>query len=227
MAHISTDFAEQSMVCCSMVSVIMCSIVVITFISSPQLLCKRYHEIVFYGIACDLVASIGGTLGLHTEVNASCYTQWFLTNNFGLSSILWTLCILVELFQTMKLMRTSRKQKIYFHVFCWGFPLVFTLLPLTTESVGPPSTGGSGDWCYLVPSPSGELYTWYSSFVHAQFPQVILSPHHSLSWFHSPRPQEHMDRIQFLHMGSYFYHGYVCATCYDIFWCKNTSAERW
>ena len=150
------------MVISSSISLIFTFFTILSFLIFPNLNKKSYHKVVLYTTIGDFFMSIGGTLGLHKERDVSCYVQWFLTNYFPLASVFWTLVIIYELYKTIILTKPT-KSFVYYHMICWSIPLVVTLLPLSTEHVGP---FYEWDWCYLQ---AGNNITLWSFWVIASF----------------------------------------------------------
>ena len=148
---------EQNMVICSAISLILTFFTISSFLILPDLNKKSYYKIVLYTTISDFFMSLGGTLGLHNKRDISCYVQWFLTNYFPLASVFWILVIIYELYKTIILTKPTKSLK-YYHLICWTFPLIVTLLPLTTEYVGPYN---EWDWCYLQPGNSMTLWSFW------------------------------------------------------------------
>lgn len=106
----------------------------------------------------DVGYSIGNFLGdaggnSETHVGASpglCTFQAVLISYFGLASMLWSAAIAFTLHKAFlnedegfRSPSVNEKWK-YYHLVCFGWPLVVTLLPFTTDGYG--DTGG---WCWI------------------------------------------------------------------------------
>ena len=78
----------------------------------------------------------------------ACWFQALSTNYCYLGSILWTTLIGYQLYTIVCLgnnVRTIRWR--YAHLFCWIFPIIPTLLVLTTNWYGKDSEDVS--WCFI------------------------------------------------------------------------------
>ena len=66
----------------------------------------------------------------------------------ALSSVLWTSTIAWALYITVVRSREDiERLKVYFHLFCWGIPLLIAPLPFITDSYGP-----AQGWCWIAAS---------------------------------------------------------------------------
>lgn len=106
----------------------------------------------------DVGYSIGNFLGdaggnSETHIGASqglCTFQAVLISYFGLASMLWSAAIAFTLHKAFLqgdegFRSPSVNEKwIYYHLVCFGWPVVVTLLPFTTDGYG--DTGG---WCWI------------------------------------------------------------------------------
>lgn len=144
----------------SSLSFVSVSLVLLSYAIRRDLLVKRYHKVILYIFLCDLFGALGGMTGTHHETDAACYFQWFTTNYFMLASILWGLSIIIEIYFA-SIFAQPITNYWYFTIFCWGFPLLVTLLPLSSCKVGPPNAVG-GDLCFIVPD--GHSPVWLYSF---------------------------------------------------------------
>ncbi len=69
-----------------------------------------------------------------------------LDNFFALASVMWTTMITVTLYLgVVKQKKNLQHLELRFHIICWLFPLVVTLLPLWTKSFGKTDIY----WCWI------------------------------------------------------------------------------
>ena len=142
------------MVMSSVLSILFCSALILTFVIFPELFKKNYHRVVFYMAFCDFMSGVGGALGTQTAQNVGpkCWAQWILTTYFMIASILWCTSTTINLyFLVVKAKTADKGQVTRAHVICWGLPLFATFLPFTTEDASVDDDYGS--WCYLVNRP--------------------------------------------------------------------------
>ena len=130
--------------------------VLFSYFYFPKLRKLRHLEVVMYVTANDLIAGVGCCLGRASNGTFACYFQSFSTNYNYLSSIFWTVVITFQLFYIIQ-----RGKFItinwYTHAFCWGFPLIVTMLPLSTNTFGNPDD--ESDWCFFGNGPNSP--SWY------------------------------------------------------------------
>ena len=153
----------------SSITLISCLLILLVYKFSNKLKNKSYNKIICYIAISDILTSIGGLLGISKSGSIKCYIQTLLTNIFPLSSIFWTTIISYILYSIIKSSKLNNKDitsYFWIHCFCWGLPLLVTLLPLTTETYG--TFNGEDGWCFLEPgvnSPSWTYQFWiYISF---------------------------------------------------------------
>jgi hypothetical protein len=106
-----------------------------------------YNTVIYYISISDFFSSLGGALGYVRESSPLCEVQAVLTNIFPLSSVFWV-TILIYIY--VKLLTSHESIHLIhstIHVFCWGFPILLTFLPLTTNRFG--VLGGEIGWCWL------------------------------------------------------------------------------
>lgn len=120
----------------------------------------RHVEIVFYVAINELVASVGTVMGYLNNGTVGCWYQGVTSNYNYLSAAMWTTVIS---WQLMCIVNGGRKidDFTWFHVVCWGFPVITTTLVLTTNTYGN-AAGGSG-WCFIgkrESSPSWGVEFW-------------------------------------------------------------------
>ena len=155
---------EITILVCSAISTVGLIFVLFTFYLKQELLNKNYHKLIFYACLSEFFGTLGGLTGLHDEATPACYFQWFMSNYFLLAAILWIFLITMELYFTVILGKSIKNFKLY-HIFCWGFPLIATLLPLSTERVG---VFVGNEWCYLIPGENSTAWT-YGFWIFASF----------------------------------------------------------
>lgn len=82
-----------------------------------------------------------------------CYIAAVVDTYCALASVLWTSVIAWSMYITVVKGREDIESlEKYFHLYCWGVPLVMTPLPFTTESYGE-----AQGWCWIAAS-QGSLW---------------------------------------------------------------------
>lgn len=144
----------------AVLSIIGSLFMIITYLIFPRFHTLKYMEIIFYVSLNDLIASIGVAIGYVNSGSIACWIQGITTNYNYLSSILWTVVLSYDLFSIIKSSKPIRDHRIC-HIICWGFPLLTTLLPLSTNTIATPKQ--SSDWCFIgnrYDSPAWGILVW-------------------------------------------------------------------
>jgi len=79
-----------------------------------------------------------------------CTIQSFITSWSSISSFLWTVALAVYLYFTVAHSQIILAGKLipYFHIICWGFPILVCLPLLATGNLGY-SPYAAATWCYI------------------------------------------------------------------------------
>eukprot|EP00457_Paulinella_chromatophora_P006714 gb/GEZN01006733.1/.p1 GENE.gb/GEZN01006733.1/~~gb/GEZN01006733.1/.p1 ORF type:complete len:330 (-),score=36.45 gb/GEZN01006733.1/:576-1565(-) len=115
-------------------------------------------RLVFFVSVADMGTALGNFLGdaggnADTWMSAGtglCLFQAMVLSFFNLASMLWSVSIAFTLHQAFLLENKEYHSPLvehkmqYYHVICWGWPALMTVLPLITSSYG--DTGG---WCWI------------------------------------------------------------------------------
>lgn len=130
----------------SALSILGCLSVITSYSLFPRIRPFRHIEIIFYIAINELIASIGTVLGYRVNGTPACIFQGLTSNYNFLSAILWNTVIS---YQLMRIIQRGSKIINFapFHFLCWGFPLLTTLLPFTTNAYGNPNS--SPGWCFI------------------------------------------------------------------------------
>jgi hypothetical protein len=123
------------------------SFVIVFYWTNKSLQKSIYNTVIYYISICDFFSSLGGSFGYVHENSLLCKTQAILTNIFPLSSVFWV-TILIYIY--VKLLTSHESVHLIhttIHIFCWGFPILLTFLPLTTNKFG--VLDGEIGWCWL------------------------------------------------------------------------------
>lgn len=108
------------------------SLVIFTYLKFKILRKLRYIELAFYCAIGDFFGSIGAILGDTDNEPVSCWIQGLFVNYFFLVSIFWSTVIAYQLYVVVHTGKQI-KNMTFFHFVCWGFPLITTFLPLSTN----------------------------------------------------------------------------------------------
>ncbi len=125
-------------ICCSVISALVSGIVVLSGLLFPSMFFDPTrpisHIIICISLA-DFIASIGNSLGFHSNESAICQVQAALYNYFLPCSWIWTAILVYQLsclIITKKMWLKYREM----HILGWGLGLIPALLPLTTNTYG-------------------------------------------------------------------------------------------
>ncbi|KAJ1407232.1 hypothetical protein B484DRAFT_483152 [Ochromonadaceae sp. CCMP2298] len=147
------------------ISAAACFAVILTYLLFPVMRRQRYIELVFYVALNDMIASIGMALGPTSNGSFECWYQGISTTFNFLSVIFWSCAIAWQLYAVVVLQGTIIKRMFWWHVVCWGLPLLLSLLPLTTNTYG--NTDDASTWCFVADragSPYWSLTFWWIFF---------------------------------------------------------------
>ena len=125
----------------TVVSCVSSFFVLISFSLFPRLWNRLFMQIVLYISLSDFIANACLFSGGPSN-DYLCFFQGFFQQFFYPASWLWTTLLMYLLYCLVRYGKIVLKRH-YMHLICWGLPLLFTLLPLTTEtySNGPEHVG--------------------------------------------------------------------------------------
>ena len=152
----------------SCISCLACLSIIVTFLSFKEIRKKSYVKLVFYVAVCDFLSA----LCLSSTVKDGtimCWITGLVLNYSQLGSILWTDIIVWQLYLTVVRGKSIRNQK-RFHFFCWGVPLFYVLLPLTTNTYG---VSGGEDYGYCWVVNRNDSPSWAESFWEILFFAIV------------------------------------------------------
>lgn len=137
----------------SMLSMIGCFAIVMMYSCYPKIRLFRHLELVFYVALVDFFSSSGTVLGYLENGTVGCWYQGIASNYGFVSSSMWTTVISYQLYSIVGGgIRIDDSLMFKIHLVCWGVPLLFTVLPLSTNTYGN-ADGGVG-WCFIGNRPS-------------------------------------------------------------------------
>lgn len=123
--------------------------------------------LVLFMAVCDVFSGIARMMGDSTGNPNTCRFQSVLMSFFESASVLWSFLIAFTLhmaFLNEKDSFSSQKigqQMWKYHLFGWGFPLIMTFLPFSTDSVG----GEPGAaWCWIKSAQWYDIFWRYTQF---------------------------------------------------------------
>ena len=107
---------------------------------------KLFLKLVFYVALSDFFAGASTVVGGTRTGSVACYIQGLVSNYFTLSSIFWTATIGYEVH--LVVWKNKVENNItYFALFNWIWPLVLSLVPLSTSIYG--NDDEVPGWCFL------------------------------------------------------------------------------
>ena len=141
-------------------AIISSTAVALTYILFRDLRKLRYIEIMFYVSTNNIIASIGGSLGPVRTLSPACWFQGITTNANYVIASMWITVLTAQVFLAV-FWGVVIRDMTYIHMFIWTVPLLFTLLPLSTNTYGNPGglkhTDPNGNWvrreeswCFIV-----------------------------------------------------------------------------
>ncbi len=142
-------------------SMVFCFFLFASYAMFEELRSRHYIKLVMnvcIGCFCTCVAIV---LGAGMKNNSTgCWVQGMAVNYFALTSVLWVLVISYELYKVVLKSRVLRTDHTIYHYMVWLFPLVTTLLPLTTNTYG--RIDGQVDVCFI--SDRSDSPSWGRTF---------------------------------------------------------------
>lgn len=108
---------------------------------------QRQVQIIAYIAISDLLTSLGSIVGYPANGDFACWWEGIVTNVFSLSSIYWSLDVMIHLYRIV-VFGKLKQVGLVDHVLCWGIPLLATMLPLINSTYG---AQGGDNWCFVVP----------------------------------------------------------------------------
>ena len=161
---------------------------------------KSSMRILLYKFAADVLTSCGSTVGMPDSLSRACWFEGIVTNIFTLASILWTGVIMLLLYSVLAYKKPLGDHWA-FHVLCWGFPVIATIIPFSTSTYGAP--GGLG-WCWVVskddnpPAWEPQLWYWLSFYLYIWATMIFILVVSLRIIFHLKSPDmKENTRIQF------------------------------
>lgn len=122
--------------------------------------------LVLYMSICDLIASISRMLGDAGNISPTvCTLQATTSSFFEASSVLWSFLIAFTLHMAFLKEQESFSSRTIgghmwkYHALGWGYPLLMTALPFTTNSYG-----DTGAWCWIVKDDNAGVAWRYVQF---------------------------------------------------------------
>lgn len=108
------------------------------------------HDLIFFLALSDFLLAISAFIKTSNfnsgKIDAACFAQGVIMNFAEMSSICWTSIIAYSIYLSTKTAGTSLIPKYYlfFLIFSYGFPIIFSIGPIFSQSYGP-----AGAWCWL------------------------------------------------------------------------------
>ena len=124
-------------------------LVILTYILFKKLRRKRYLELMVYVSVNNFFFALGGALGPVPTYSLACWYQGIMTNVGYVSAALWIVVITALLWRTVRFTPPPRGM-FWTHLFIWTTPLLFSLLPLSTNTYGNPGGNSDTSWCFVV-----------------------------------------------------------------------------
>lgn len=134
---------------------------IILYILFIELRQKLVYKILFRFQLSIFFSALSTNFGLHLESGGIlCWIEGVGSNIFTLSAVFWLVYlthVLHNYVLNQYIIKTIWRKT---ELFCWIFPLIVTLLPLTTSTYG----NINGDWCWVIEtetSPYWASHVWF------------------------------------------------------------------
>jgi hypothetical protein len=138
--------------------------VIWVFLKHADIRNKNFNRIVFYMAICQVGDATGTAIGLVENGSPACWIQGTLTNWFPYSKLFWNAVASYMIYSVIHNSAPVDLFSLRMNIFCWGFPVILTFIPLTQVTFGAENEGHRG-WCFLKSrrnSPPGALLFWIS-----------------------------------------------------------------
>ena len=129
---------------------------IITFLTFSTMRKKRFMKFIFYISICDFFVGVASLFGFPSSGSGLCWAQGILAIYFSTASWFWTTCLSYCMYSIIQTGHSNISES-YFHVLCWGLPLLLSLLPLVNASYG--NSASSLQWCLIVNDSRSSPYT--------------------------------------------------------------------
>jgi hypothetical protein len=135
--------------------------VILCYLTSKEIRHKSYNALIYCLAVCDFFSGLALALGETKDKSALCWVQGLMTNYFPLAGVFWTGVIGNLLYKVTGPSKNKNVNVFSNSVFvmCWFFPMVLTLLPLTTNSYGVIEEDGKSGWCFIVDRSDSPFWT--------------------------------------------------------------------
>jgi hypothetical protein len=152
--------------------------VIVLYLFYESISKKSYNQLIYFIAISDFFSAVGGLFGISKNGTWNCFIQSFLTNYFPLTSIFWTVVISYLLYDVLQKPHLKRKKhgidvENWVHLLCWGWPLLLSVLPLTTTDYG--TFDGEDGWCFLRPRDGSPKWTFRFWLFAAFFAWVYIA----------------------------------------------------
>jgi hypothetical protein len=153
------DLVELLMHIFGGISIFCSCIVILIYLLNSSLRLNLTNEIIFYIAISDLFSAAGGILGFVHEDTILCQYQAILTNIFPITGIYWTTLLVYYMIGLVANKKVFLQISWEFHFIGWIFPIILTLLPLTTNRYGVPGNDDEVGWCFIDHRPSSPSWS--------------------------------------------------------------------
>jgi hypothetical protein len=141
------------------VALVCSAAVLLTALVFPAMRSRLFMQIIIYISLTNMLAALVSCFGFPTDHSFLCTAQAFFAPYFFISSWLWTTMLAHQLF-TVATKAKFGISHAYMQAICWLLPLMWCLLPLSTNRYGRDDDDGEPtSWCYIAGRPhDGELW---------------------------------------------------------------------
>ena len=156
-------YEENLSVTSNAISLFASVITLLSIIKYENLMLQRNHRLLLFAILCN-VLEIACTIviSFYVPVEYVCFSRWFSTTYFSLSSILWSLAIVSEAPILVRSDTCTKYTKDYV-LFCHGWPIIACMISFVTSDFDT-TTARIYAWCQESASP--EIIPTLASLIH-------------------------------------------------------------
>lgn len=147
---------QAFLVTSSLLTLVGSLLIMVTFALYKEIRTSSRHIIVCISIA-DFITAVGNLGGAFLPIKnrPGCVVTSFLGSTALCSSFLWTMMLAVFLYLTLvkdKLQLATSLIVPWFHLICWGIPLVINIVAVTTGRLGNNMDVAVAGWCWITVS---------------------------------------------------------------------------
>mmetsp|Transcript_47727 Transcript_47727/g.82110 ORF Transcript_47727/g.82110 Transcript_47727/m.82110 type:complete len:382 (+) Transcript_47727:35-1180(+) len=145
LSHHHSEIINTLTIVLSAISLLGSGAIILSFIIFPKLRTFALQLVVWLSFS-DFCANVADLIGMPEDGTPACTVQAVGKQFFLLAEVAWTTVISYTLYKTIVHQEKGQNRRVWrFHLYAWGLPFLFTLIPGTTGTYGE-----SGPWCWIT-----------------------------------------------------------------------------